>query len=529
MRMFTRTVAGLLASLMLVLFVGMPVSAANETHAASYAASGNPENLSAYNAGDVAAINAMIQGNATLNGRYKANEPWNWDFVDWMPEGPIGSSPWGPNHPALATSITFSRNNISLSLGGAISLSNCSVQDLWCVGNGITSIQLSNLPNLNLLYCNENKITALELHSLPNLVTVNAKSNRIEKVGFSNLPKIESVSLDDNRIADLDLSKIPTITHITLDGNAYAPYYPKYKKDNVSGAFNSIDLTGCSNLEYFYNFWGGEFIVNRITIPNGKTVVFKHHSVAPIKISYVAPKNTRELMSSWQNTITPNIALSALLAGYVVKGWKFSSPVKHPLWPAYYNTNTFTPNAQTTTVSAILAKDIKFRLALKVKFPQSSVRLLQNKSIVIPASAYSEQGKLNTVYYKVANENIATVNASGKIVAKSPGTTTITAYSHDSKKKATLKVTVLAAGAKTTKVSKVTANVPKNMSVGAVKYITPKYTPAKATNVKVTYSSKDKSIVSVDKAGRLVAKKAGTARIVVKAGGKSRTYTITVT
>jgi uncharacterized protein YjdB len=58
--------------------------------------------------------------------------------------------------------------------------------------------------------------------------------------------------------------------------------------------------------------------------------------------------------------------------------------------------------------------------------------------------------------------------------------------------------------------------------------VTGKYSPSKATGVKVTFASKNKSVATIDQYGRLAAVKAGSAKIVVKAGGKSKTYTLKV-
>jgi uncharacterized protein YjdB len=78
-------------------------------------------------------------------------------------------------------------------------------------------------------------------------------------------------------------------------------------------------------------------------------------------------------------------------------------------------------------------------------------------------------------------------------------------------------------------VSKATATgIPKSMIVGAVAWAEGSYTPAGATKVKVAYSSNAPEVLAVDAAGRLVAKSPGKVTIPVKAGGKAKTYTVTV-
>jgi uncharacterized protein YjdB len=77
-------------------------------------------------------------------------------------------------------------------------------------------------------------------------------------------------------------------------------------------------------------------------------------------------------------------------------------------------------------------------------------------------------------------------------------------------------------------VTKVSATVPKTLAVGASAYVTGTYTPTTATGVSVTYSSSNTKVVTIDKAGRLLAKGPGKATVTVKAGGKSAKYTVTV-
>lgn len=163
----------------------------------------------------------------------------------------------------------------------------------------------------------------------------------------------------------------------------------------------------------------------------------------------------------------------------------------------------------------------------KVKFPQSSLTLKAGKSLTLKAIAYTLDGSKAKLAYSSDKTSVARVSASGKITAKKAGKATLTAKAENGKK-ATLKVTVVKKNAKAVKVTKVTASVPKTMRVGQTKYITGKPAPAKATAAKVSYKSGKASVLSVDASGRLLAKKAGKATLTVKAGGKSKKYTVSV-
>jgi len=80
-------------------------------------------------------------------------------------------------------------------------------------------------------------------------------------------------------------------------------------------------------------------------------------------------------------------------------------------------------------------------------------------------------------------------------------------------------------------VKKITVKrAPKTMSVGQERILTLKITPSKATGAvpKFTVDKRGAKVVTVDNAGKVIAIGKGTAKIKVKAGGKSTTITIKV-
>lgn len=461
----TKTIAVLLVTLLLASATGVPALAATTAPMASTQMA-QTQNLSAYDAGDVAAINAMIESNAGLSARYNVNEPWKWDFVDFA-----GGS--------RAVGIRLSVE-VSGEIGGAIRLSN-----------------------------------------LPELQSIALADVGIAEIELSMLPKVESFAARGNAIKDLDLSGMPNLTSVQVDTNFYNKSWSK-----TCNTFESVSINGCRKIERFSLNHAAHgylnLIVNKFTNQDGSTVIFNHPDNGKIQMYYqwlTQPK--------WETRFQFYYPRSD------IKSWKFSaSTVKtentytsDPRHITMYPQKTKKVTVSVTTKSAATTQPTA--KVAKVNFPQANARITANKSLSVPAVAYTSDGKTAKVTYTSANAQVATVNSKGKIVAKSPGTTTITAKSGS--KKDTLKVTVVAAGTKAIKVSKVTSNVPRLMRVGVTKFITAKYTPTKATDVKVTYASSNSRVVSVDKSGKLVAKQAGTATITVKAGGKSRRYQVTVT
>ena len=104
-----------------------------------------------------------------------------------------------------------------------------------------------------------------------------------------------------------------------------------------------------------------------------------------------------------------------------------------------------------------------------------------------------------TVEWTSSDENVATVDATGMVVAVSAGEADITASVTDSEMSAVCKVTV--------KVAAKDITVPDNLDVklndGNETTVEATVSPADATDVKVSYASTDEAVATVDKDGRV--------------------------
>ena len=104
-----------------------------------------------------------------------------------------------------------------------------------------------------------------------------------------------------------------------------------------------------------------------------------------------------------------------------------------------------------------------------------------------------------TVEWTSSDESVATVDATGMVVAVSAGEANITASVTDSEMSAVCKVTV--------KVAAKDITVPDNLDVklndGNETTVEATVSPADATDVKVSYASTDEAVATVDKDGRV--------------------------
>lgn len=138
------------------------------------------------------------------------------------------------------------------------------------------------------------------------------------------------------------------------------------------------------------------------------------------------------------------------------------------------------------------------------------------KPVVTPSNSQEK------VTYKSSNTKIATVSNTGVITAKKVGKVTITVQS--GKQKATVTLTVKKAPA-----LKAIKNVPtkKPITKGKTYTLKPQLYPSGAI-AKITYTTSNKSIATVDSKGKITAKKKGTAVITVKAGKFTAKCKVTV-
>ena len=110
-----------------------------------------------------------------------------------------------------------------------------------------------------------------------------------------------------------------------------------------------------------------------------------------------------------------------------------------------------------------------------------------------------------TIEWTSSDESVATVDATGMVVAVSAGEADITASVTDSEMSAVCKVTV--------KVAAKDITVPDNLDVklndGNETTVEATVSPADATDVKVSYASTDEAVTTVDKDGKVKVLKAG--------------------
>lgn len=190
--------------------------------------------------------------------------------------------------------------------------------------------------------------------------------------------------------------------------------------------------------------------------------------------------------------------------------------------------------AGTTTIRAT-SKDGKRNDRIKVTieevplegiaFEQGERTLRKGKSVTLKVKAFPSLADPGKLTYKSSNTQVASVNSSGKVTAKKGGVATITATSRKGfSATMTIYVEDIAVEGVTLNQTDITLEIDDTYLFRAT------VLPSNALNKDVTWRSSNSSVASVSSSGRVVAKKAGTARITVttKDGKKKATATVKV-
>ena len=190
----------------------------------------------------------------------------------------------------------------------------------------------------------------------------------------------------------------------------------------------------------------------------------------------------------------------------------------------YYKDELFDFNTKITKDMTLTAQWAEISDELSLNTGSISVLLGEQRGIEV--ISLPEGVTKDNLIWTSSDPSIASVDANGNIKALKAGTVTITVKTSDGKYTAQCSVTVTATEKE---VESVTINGVNELTEGESARLTVSFTPSDATNTKVTWTSSDPSIASVDANGNIKALKTGTVTITVtSSNGKKATKTIKV-
>ena len=93
------------------------------------------------------------------------------------------------------------------------------LSELFCSGNQLTALDLSQNPRLNYLECFNNQLTALDLSQNPSLYYLECYNNLLTDLDLSQNPGIVSLHCSGNQLTDLVLSQQPSLSFLDCSAN----------------------------------------------------------------------------------------------------------------------------------------------------------------------------------------------------------------------------------------------------------------------------------------------------------------------
>ncbi len=182
------------------------------------------------------------------------------------------------------------------------------------------------------------------------------------------------------------------------------------------------------------------------------------------------------------------------------------------------------PNGIEGYVSSKYVKEYVYQKVTGVTLNETSKTLKLGESFNLTATVLPDNAQIKDVTWSSSNNEVAQVDASGKVTAKGPGSTTITVTTKDQNKTAKCDITVIAPVTEI-KLSKNSYTVAKD----AYLIITPEILPKEAQNKNYTITSKNPNIVKVeDKKLKAVAVGNTSVTFTTEDGGKTVVANISV-
>lgn len=149
-------------------------------------------------------------------------------------------------------------------------------------------------------------------------------------------------------------------------------------------------------------------------------------------------------------------------------------------------------------------------------------------TLVVDEEALLETNSKDELTWKSSNENIAIVDARGKVKALQAGEAIITVTNKNGKS-IICKVTIRKKETNEIEVTKITINGKNEVPVGSTIKLVANISPSNATNKTVTWKSSDSRYATVDNNGNVKGLKAGNVTIIATSNnGKTATYKITI-
>ena len=145
-----------------------------------------------------------------------------------------------------------------------------SLTDLWCHQNNLTELDVSQLPNLEILACDTNHLTELDVSGNTNLVKLTCSNNYLTSLDISKNISLQKLDCSDNSLTAININN-------NMELKVFACYYNQIARLDVR---NCPTLCGYMNVfdrkttKYDYDQFGDDFTFDTIVVVTGDYVSY---------------------------------------------------------------------------------------------------------------------------------------------------------------------------------------------------------------------------------------------------------------
>ena len=189
---------------------------------------------------------------------------------------------------------------------------------------------------------------------------------------------------------------------------------------------------------------------------------------------------------------------------------------------------TITAKAGDKTATCAVTVTAKAIEVTEITLDKTEVEIIEGETAQLTATVKPDDATDKSIEWTSSDENVATVDNSGKVTAISEGKVTITVKTSNLAQSASCDITVKAASIPVTGVNIDSWII--NIGVNETSAIAYTIQPENATNKEVSFSSDNTDVVAVDSEGTLVGISSGSAKVIVTTvdGGFSSVCTVNV-
>lgn len=145
--------------------------------------------------------------------------------IDWGDGSEVNALNWHHDYQPGTYDITLiGQGKIGLiDLNGVlttIDVSQCpDLQKLYVYGYNITSLDVTACPELHYLACPGSDLTTLDVSQCPLLDTLTCSLNRLTELDITHNPKLVLLDCGGNQLTHLDISNCPSLWALAIEGN----------------------------------------------------------------------------------------------------------------------------------------------------------------------------------------------------------------------------------------------------------------------------------------------------------------------